>query len=371
MCTKCVMDNSYVEIDFDDNGVCSSCHLYENYEKRNTSSEENIKLKFNKIIKELKEAGDGKEYDCIAGMSGGVDSSFLLHLLKENGIRVLAVQFDNGWNSELAVKNIENLCKKLDIDLYTYVVDWNEFRDMQLSFFKASVANLEAITDHGIYGTLYAAASRFGVKHIITGVNTATEISFVSISNGYNFWDLKQIRSIHKIYGKVKMKTFPAVGFWKRQFYMRVCGLKLIDILNYYPFNKDEAKKILIDKYDWKEYGGKHYESIITRFHQSYILLNKFGIDKRKMHLSSLIYSGQLTREDAIKELKNEPCSVNMIKEDKEYVIKKFQITEKDFELIMKEPVRSYKDYGNQEAFMNVYKKIIRAMSYVKKALFN
>ncbi len=364
MCVRCVMDTTNPDIRFDENGVCNFCHAYETAAKATLLPEPEAHRKLEQTVREIKIAGQGKEYDCILGLSGGVDSSYLACKLKELGLRALAVQFDNGWNSELAVKNIELLCNKLAMDLYTYVVDWEEFRDLQLAFLRASVANVEAPSDHGIFAALYRVAAERGIRYIINGNNVVTEQISVR-AYGYNFYDLKQINGIHKRFGKVKLKTYPRMGFFKKLYYERVDGIKSISLLNYMPYVKSEAMAFLEREFGWRYYGGKHHESIITRFHQSYILPTKFGLDKRQAHLSNLIYSGQMTREDALEELSRPPCAPTLIEEDREYVAKKLGLTDDEFDRIMTEPPKSYKDYPNDEWLYTLYGTLLQRRQWL------
>lgn len=366
ICVRCVMDTTHPEITFDDDGVCNFCYEYHTVAKRALLPEDEARHELERIIQTLKVSGKGSDYDCLLGVSGGVDSSYLAYMLKEFGLRALAVQFDNGWNSELAVRNIELLCEKLDLDLYTYVVDWREFRDLQVAFLKASVANVEAPSDHGIFATLYRVADRHEIKYIINGNNIMTEQIQVP-SYGYAYGDLKQLRGIHARFGKIKLKTFPQMGFFKRHYYEMVRGIRSISLLNYLPYNKSEAIRTLEQKLGWRYYGGKHFESIITRFHQSYILPTKFGLDKRKAHLSNLIFSGQITRAEALKELQAPPCAPTLIEEDLEYVIKKLGLTEAEFQEIMALPPKNYKDYPNEEWLYSAYAALGARVSRLKR----
>ena len=367
VCSRCVMDTTHADIVFDENGVCNYCYEYE-IAARALLPEPKRSKKLNEIIATIKTAGKKKEYDCILGVSGGVDSSYLACKLKEFGLRTLAVQFDNGWNSELAVKNIEMLCKKLEIDLFTYVVDWEEFRDLQLSFLKASVANVEAPSDHGIFATLFQVADKHNIKYIVNGNNLVTEQIRV-LDYGHSFWDLSQIRGIHAIYGNRKLKTFPQISFWKRLYFEKIKGIKSISLLNYMPYNKRCAKEFLNREMGWRDYGGKHHESIITRFHQTFILMRKFGVDKRRGHLSNLIFSGQLTRDVALEELHKPPCPPSLIEEDLEYVIKKLGLTDSEFEKIMTEPPKSYRDYPNEEWLYDFYRSLVSVKSRLQTVI--
>ena len=369
ICKRCVLDTSFPGITFDESGVCSYCRWYDTEAKSVLLPEEAARQKLESIIRELKSAGRGKDYDCLLGISGGIDSSYIALKLKEFGLRVLGVQFDNGWNSELAVRNIELLCTKLDMDLYTYVVDWEEFRDLQLAFLKASVANAEAPTDHGIAATLYQTADKQHIKYIVNGVNFVTEGLSGPSEFGYAFRDLRQLRAIHQRFGTRPLKTFPQMGFLKNLYYQKIRGIQSIALLNYMPYNKREAIAELEGKIGWRYYGGKHFESVFTRFHQSYTLIRKLGYDKRKLHLANLICSGQLTRQEALEELGKPSVAPAAIEEDIEYVIKKLGITDTEFEQIMAAPIKSHREYPNDERLYDAYASLARLRRRVRTAL--
>lgn len=369
ICTRCIMDNVISpKIKFDENSVCNYCKEYFERVKKEIDYSESGQKKFNRLINKIKEDGRNKEYDCIIGVSGGVDSTFVAYTVKKLGLRPLAVHLDNGWNSELSVRNIEKMCKALDIELYTYVIDWEEFKDLQLSFLKASISNAEIPTDHAIMALLFHVASERGVKYIIPGHNLVTE-GIMSHDWGYDARDWKIIKSIHEKFGRIKLKTFPHLTLKDIFYYVFIKRIKWFTILDYINYNKKEAIQILERELDWKPYGAKHYESIFTRFFQGYILPKKFNVDKRRGHLSTLICSGQMTREEALEEMKKDPYPTKeMMKEDKEYVIKKFGITEEEFDKIMSLPIKTYKDYPNNSFVFNdikLFAKIIKKVAKV------
>jgi len=255
------------------------------------------------IMSKIKSDGVGKKYDCLIGMSGGVDSSFIAHLCGIEGMRPLVVHFDNGWNSELAVSNINNIIEPYGFDLETLVVDWEEFADLQRALIKSSVIDIEMASDHAIYATMIRLAKTHNIGYLLSGANIATE-SGMPPSWSWRKGDWVNMRNIHKLFGSVRIKTFPVYSSF-RQFIDKFFNLgpKRIDILDYYPFKKGLALDVLQEKYDWREYGGKHYESLFTAFYQAYILPKKFGVDKRISHLSSLIRNGEISRADALVEL--------------------------------------------------------------------
>lgn len=353
ICTRCIMDTSDPVIQFDERGVCNHCRTYEEREKQELFYNENGQRKLEVLVNRIKEEGKGKEYDCLIGVSGGVDSTFLAYQVKKLGLRPLALHLDNGWNSELSIGNIENILKKLGIDLYTHVINWEEFKDLQLSFLRSSVPNCEIPTDHAVVSLFFKVASEKKIRYLIRGGNLVTE-GILPSSWGYDAKDLRHIKAIYKRFGKGKLKTLPRIGLCGWAYYTFVKKLKFIPLLNYIPYNKDEAKKLIMKELGWRDYGGKHYESIYTRFFQGYILPTKFGFDKRRAHLSTLICSGQLTRDAALEEMKKDPYpSEKMMKEDRDYVIKKFELTESDFNSIMEQPVKSFRDYPNNSFFLH------------------
>lgn len=348
-CAKCILDTSDNPlITFDKDGICNHCREYEQMISDYVFKGEKGKRLLNEIVDKIKDKGKNQEYDCIIGLSGGVDSSYTAYyVVKKLNLRPLVIHFDNGWNSELAVKNIENIVKKLNLDLYTYVVNWEEFKDIQLSLIKASVVDIELVTDHAILAVTNELARKNGIKYIISGGNLATESWSFPKHWIHDKYDWLNIKSIHNRFGTVKIKTFPHFSFLKKFYYYNILKIETIEILNYLDFNKGEAKELLKRDFDWKDYGGKHYESIFTKFYQAYILPVKFKIDKRKQHLSTLIGSGQLTREEAKQEMEKELYNNNQLRADKEYVIKKLGLSADEFEELMLLPVKKHTDYPN------------------------
>lgn len=368
VCSRCVMDTTATEIVFDDNGVCNFCHHYDTNLVNEVFSNKDGEEKVQKLIAQIKERGKNRQYDCLIGISGGVDSSYVAYLVKKKyGLRVFAVHLDNGWNSELAVANIEQILKRLDIDLYTYVLDWKEFRDIQISFLKSGISNIEIPTDHAIWALLIKTAAKMKIPYIIAGNNVVTE-SIMPDSWLYSSKDSKMIKAIHDKFGKVKMKTYPRLTTFDYIQYLLLRGIRWVPILNYIPYVKSDAKKILIEELSWRDYGGKHYESIFTRFFHAYYLPNKFDYDLRKTYLSALICSGQITREDALEELKNPPAAEEMLVNDKEYVMKKLGLSTEEFESIINASNKTFNDYPNTDKLWKSFAKIIKiARSYITR----
>jgi N-acetyl sugar amidotransferase len=347
ICSRCIMDTSIPDITFDQNGVCNFCRLYDDAVRKYIHYDIGGKKRLEALISDMKKKGAKKEYDCIIGVSGGVDSTFVAYVVKKRfGLRPLAVHLDNGWDSELSVYNIEQTLKILNVDLYTYVLDWEEFKDLQISFLKSSIANAEIPTDHAITAILYRIAAKEGISYIITGQNIVTE-AIMPASWMYGSTDLRLIKSIHRQFGKTKLKTYPQLGLLTMAYYTMVKGIRAIRILDYIPFNKADAKRLIIDELGWRDYGGKHFESIYTRFFQSFYLMNKYKIDKRKPHLSNLVLSGQMTRDEALAEIMKPPCPPDQMENDVEYVIKKLDLTEREFSEILSASQKSFRDYPN------------------------
>ncbi|AEI50302.1 N-acetyl sugar amidotransferase [Runella slithyformis] len=361
ICTKTVLDSTLTGISFDENGVSNFYYKFAERKQRLfiTNSEEKQR-QLNLIVESIKNKQRSKRYDCIVGVSGGIDSSYVIYKAIELGLRPLLVHFDNGWNSELAVANIESICKTLGVDLYTHVVHWHEFRDLQRSFLKASVANAEAPTDHGIFATLYNMAIKHDVKFILDGVNDATESitdgDGINGSGGYIYADLAHIEGIQKQFGTVQLKTYQRLSIYRKS-YLRLTGkVRQISILNLLEYNKVQALETLIDKLGYRPYDGKHHESLFTKFHQGVYLPRKFGFDKRKLHLSDLIMSGQITRAEALEELKK-PIIPHQVASDLiEYTRKKLGFSESEFNQILTAPPKSYDNYPNQRWIFDIYR---------------
>lgn len=365
ICNRCVMDTTDPAISFNEDGVCSHCLRYDSMVRdivQRADSGQRVS-ELDAVVTQIKERGKDNDYDCIMGLSGGVDSSYVAYTAKRLGLRPLAVHFDSGWNSELAVNNIENIVKKLGIDLHTHVVNWEEMRDLQLAFFKASVANCDIPTDHAFPAILYREAAKHGIKYILSGSNYASEFILPS-AWGYQSSDLRHLRDIHKQYGREKLRDYPTIGFFEQYvWYPYVRGIKTVKPLNYIPYNKFEAKKLITSELGWRDYGGKHYESVFTRFFQGYYLPVKFGYDKRRAHLASVINSGQITRREALDELERPTYDPKMQQDDKIFVAKKLGVSVVELEEIFRRPNKDYSEYASSSKLFDVGLKIKRALT--------
>lgn len=344
ICKKTVMDSTDRDITFDKNGVC---HYVDQYKQWEASLDKiNRQDVLNEMIDKIKKEGKKKKYDCIMGLSGGVDSSYLAHLaVKEWGLRPLIVHVDSGWNSELAVNNIENIMSKLNIDLHTLVIDWPSIKSLQRSFFKASVPNCDIPQDHAFIAGLLKETKKFGIRHLLNGGNMATE-SILPNSWGHDASDLVHLKSINRSFENISLKKYPTISFFDKYVYYpyikRLTTHRPLELIDY---NKESAKKFLMDEYSWRDYGGKHYESLFTRLFQSYYLPEKFNFDKRKAHLSSLIVSGQMTRKEALNELKQPLYNTNELERDLNYFTKKLNFSKTEWNEIMNTVPKLHEDY--------------------------
>ena len=344
ICKNCILDTSDPEITFDENGVCNYCKSYEARKKMFTPTVKEKHLHLQAMIDFCKKKGKGKKYDCIIGVSGGVDSTYVAYKVKELGLRPLAVHLDNGWDAELAVSNIHNVLKKLDIELYTHVLDWDEFRSLQLAFLKASTPDSEIPSDHAIGALMKSFAAKEDLP-LIWGVNFSSEAILPRVwSQGHMDWGY--IKNVNSLFGTKKLKDFPHYTVFKRIYWNRIKKLRTFSLLDYIDYDKEMAKKFLIEELGWRDYGGKHHESIYTKFFQGYILPTKFGFDKRRAHLSSLILAGQISREEALEEIGKPPYDDKELHDHLVYVPKKFGLTKEEFQNIMDLPPRKYEEFS-------------------------
>jgi N-acetyl sugar amidotransferase len=353
-CSISVMDTiSDPDITFDTNGICNYYSAYKKDEAAHVLNGENGNERLIREINKIKNAKGTRKYDSILGLSGGVDSTYLCLLAKEQGLNPLVVHCDNGWNSELAQHNIEQTVKKCGFDLFTYVINWNEFKSMQLAYLKASVVDIEVLTDHAFMAVLYEQARKWKIKYVLAGMNIVTEQVLPKYWI-YNKSDDKNIKDIVNKYGDIKindLKTFPFLSYTSKMYCHKLLKLEVITPLNWIEYNYDKVKERIITELGWRDYGGKHYESVWTRFYQGYILPNKFNIDKRKAHFSNLIFSGQITKKDALEKLQTPILPYNIAKDDLAFVIKKFGLTDTEFHQIMNLPRREHSEFLREVGF--------------------
>lgn len=358
ICTRCLMDDTVPGITFDENGECTFCKIHDDLEKKFPMNDETPK-RLQVLVDKIKHDGKGKEYDCIVGVSGGRDSTYTLYNAVKLGLRPLAVHFDNGWNSEIAVQNIESACNILNVDLHTHVADWEEFKDLQRSFLFASVPDAEVPTDWVIFSVLFAEAAQYNVKYIVHGHSFRTE---GTTPLTWTYMDGKYVQDVQKRFGTTKLKSFPNLSILKFIYYSLVKKIQQIRILYYIPYNEKEVLETLENELGWRNYGDKHHESKYTAFFQAYILTRKFNIDKRKLHYSAKVRNGQLTREEALEIIKQDPFTDGI--EALDYCLKKLDLTYEDFDKIMNAPIKSFKDY---KSYYSLVKKLKKPISWGNK----
>jgi N-acetyl sugar amidotransferase len=368
ICSRCVMDTSDTGITFDVEGVCCHCHRFDLEIRPQILSPRARAEGLRELIARVKREGQGRKYDCLIGLSGGVDSSYVVYLARKHDLRSIVVHFDNGWDSELAVKNIENIIKKTGFDYFNYIVDWEEFRDLQKSYFKASVVDVEVPTDMGIFSLIPKLAMKFRVKNILFGNNIETEST---MGLGWNFdkRDRSNLEDIHKRFGSVPLKTFPYYSPIQRLVY-RWRDVRLNNILLYDECDYDKMKAVLREEMDWRDYGVKHGESVFTKFYQSYFLPRKFKFDKRRAHLSDRINSGHLTRDQALEFLAKPVYeSADQEKQEFEYVISKLGFTEEEFKAIIRAPPRPHTDFITKGLYGSVIDRFVLLLLRLRRRL--
>lgn len=358
ICNRCVMDTSDEDIVFDELGNCNHCnelyHRMTTYISPNSATE----AKFLRLVEHIKRVHKNQKYDCIIGISGGIDSTYLTYKLVSFGLRPLVMHLDNGWDTEMSVKNMKKIINKFNLDYESCVLDWHEFREIQLGFIKSSIVDMEMPTDMAIYASLFKAASKYKVKYIFSGCNYTGE-GILPLTWGYHvFRDMKIYRHIVKEYSSIKLKTLPTVSLLQDLYFRYIKGIKFIYPYDYLAYNKDDAKAFLINEIGWEELGGKHHESRVTAFWHSYVMPNKYNMDYRRATYSSQICYNQVTRAEALEQLKKPPYNIEKINNEKIFFAKKYQITLEQFEHYLSLPPKVYKDFPNQKNFIQFLRKI-------------
>jgi aminotransferase len=360
------MDTSDPAISFDENGVCNHCRNFDKTAKESWFPNEEGQRRLDEILEQIHSAGKNKEYDCIIGLSGGVDSSYLALKAYEWGLRPLAMHVDAGWNSELAVGNIEKIIRHCAYNLHTHVVDWEEMRDLQIAYLRSGISNQDVPQDHVFFASLYYFATQNNIRYILTGGNLATEGIFPTAWHGAAV-DAINLKAIHKKYGEHPLKTYKTVSFFEYYiWYPFVKKMRTVRPLNYLLYDKNTAIAEMEKTIGWRNYGRKHGESIFTKLFQNYFLPTRFGYDKRKPHLSSLIVSGQMTRNEALLELEKPLYEPDELELDIEYFCKKLKITSKQFAEFLSLPLRNYSDFSNWD---NKYRLLKRVQYIVENVL--
>lgn len=339
------MDTSDPDIVFDAAGICNHCRQYEARRGRELPSPAVRQVLLEEVVARIRQSGAGKPYDCVIGLSGGVDSSYVALQVKRLGLRALGVHLDNGWNSDEAVSNINQIVTRLGIDLHTHVLPWEEFRDLQKAFFRASVVNCEMPTDHAILAVLFQIAAKFGVKYILSGSNFVSEGIFVPMAWGYDYRDWRNLKDIHRRHGTAAIRNYPRLPLRKLGWYVGARRIKFFPILNYVDYVKSSAIAEMKTEIGWRPYGRKHGESRFTRFYQEYYLVQKFGYDKRRLHLSVLINSGQVSRDAALEQLAQPLFQPEELRELEAFVRKKLGFPEEEWTGIMRSRPRSHFEF--------------------------
>lgn len=356
ICTNCVMDTTDTNITFDDKGICDHCNSFQNDLKPTWHTDERGKQDLENIIESIKQHGKKHDFDCIMGMSGGADSSYMLHLVvREFGLRPLVFHVDGGWNSQIAVDNINVMINKLGLDLYTEVINWEEMKDFQLAYFKSGLPNIDVPQDHAFVATLYNFAAKYNIKFILNGGNFSTECVRNPLNWLYYGTDMAQINHIRKNFSTIPWKTYPFSSVLRHKFYLRyIKGVQVVKPLNYRPYIKADAMEFLRQEYGWQPYPQKHFESRFTRFYEGYWLPKRFGYDTRKVQYSSLILTGQMTREEALDKLSQPALSDDEVRQEFEYIATKLGITTDELQSYLDMPLKSHRDYPNQEWLFNL-----------------
>jgi len=364
ICTNCVMDTSDSKIVFDEKGVCDHCNDFDKNVFPNWHTDSKGYKELEAIMQKIKISGKGKDFDCLLGLSGGIDSSFMLHLaVKEFGLRPLVFHVDGGWNSELAVHNIQVLIDKLGLDLYTEVINWEEMKDFQLAFFKSGVPHIDVPQDHAFVATLYKFADKYNIKYILNGGNISTECVRNPMEWLYYGTDMVHLNDIIGRFGTIKMHTYPFSSIFKHKIYLRyIRGVKVIKPLNYMPYIKANALKMLEKEYGWKPYPQKHFESRFTKFYEGYWLPERFGFDTRRVQYSSLILTGQMTRDEAIERMKIPAYDPETIEDEFNYIATKLSITPAELRNYFTMDKKFYWDYRNLESVFVFGAKILKAI---------
>lgn len=368
ICSNCVMDETDSKITFNERGICDHCNTFFDSIKPNWHPNDIGWAEIMEVSEKIKREGEGKDFDCIIGMSGGIDSSYLTYLAKEKlGLRPLVFHVDAGWNSQTAVNNIENIVDKLGLDLYTEVIDWEEMKDLQLAFFKSGVPHIDTPQDHAFFATMYKFAAKYKVKYILTGGNYSTECVRNPLEWMYYQSDARQLKDIHRKHGTKPLKNYPVTNIlWHKVYLPYVRGIKLIRPLDFMPYHKEEATQFLVDNFGYQRYAQKHFESRFTKFYEGYWLPKKFGFDTRKVQYSSLILTGQMTREEALEKLKKPAFDEEEIHHDFEYVATKLGISVEELQGYMDAPNKTFRDYKNQQEVYEIGAKVMRMFGLEK-----
>jgi N-acetyl sugar amidotransferase len=349
ICNRCVMDTFDEFITFDERGFCNHCEAFIQRIGSQNQPDQSREKQWQGVLENIKSKGRGRDYDCIVGISGGVDSSYTAFLCKEWGLRTLLLHMDNGWDTDISVKNIKAIAEKLEFDYVSDVLDWSEFKEIQLAFLRSSIVDLEMPTDIAIAASIYQTAAKHGIKYIVSGGNSSAE-GILPLQMGYHVYkDMKLYRHIVDRFSSVPLKKVPTVGYLGEIYYKFVKNIRTVYPLDYVSYDKDKAREFLMEHFGWQNYGGKHHESKITAFWQSYAMPVKYNMDYRRTTYSSQICSGQMSRDEALQLLESSPYDPVKIADDKKYVAKKFGISVEELEQYLALSPKTYLDFPNEK----------------------
>lgn len=370
ICSNCIMDTSDPNITFDERGWCDYCRNYYKNILPNWHTDERGEKELLKIAEKIKKEGKGKDFDCIIGVSGGLDSSYATYIAKEKmGLRPLIFHVDAGWNTQQAVGNIEKLVDGLGLDLYTEVINWEEMKDLQVAFFKSQISDQDLPQDYAFFSALYKFARKYKVKYVLTGSNYSTECCREPEEwGGYAGIDKTLVNDIHKRFGKIPLETFPLIDILAYKIYYRyILGMEVVKPLNLVPYIKKDVEKLLEDRFGWQKFVHKHHESRFTRFYEDYWMPRKFGYEKRRAHFSSLVLTNQMTRDEALERISKPEMDEQFLIQEFEYVANKLDLSVKELQAIFDGENKTYRDYKNKRFLIGLGAKAMKILGLEKR----
>lgn len=358
ICERCVMDNSDPAVVFDEHGVCSVCQRWEEVRSQRGYREGESEKELEQVLQRIREAGKGKPYDCVIGLSGGVDSAYMLAAAVKFGLQPYVVHVDSGWNTDVASQNIAKICEKLNIKLHTVTMDWPTMKELQRAYLLSGVANIDVPQDHLYCSVVFKTAKDNGISYILNGSNIATEGAAAPFSAQHTYRDAWHMKSIYRKHGRgYSLKKYPFLSLWEAWF--GIPGVTKINLLDYLPYTKNGAMKELQRDFGWEYYGGKHFECTFTKYYQSVYLPVKFHYDKRRNHLSNLIMNGEITRQEALEELQNPPYPEAEQKRDEAYILNRLEISSEEWQRILHAPPTPNSDYFSQQFLFDIAQRLL------------